>query len=411
MSRAKWSSVWMVCAAMLAGGGHALAANPPCSSLPNPIYVGGSSAVQPIIALMAKALGQQGTDTLVYVSKGSCVGAGAVVNDTTPLGACANGACFTDAGVTYYDNTGTAKTCDLDPKGTHLDVGTSDVFVTTCPGLDANLIAKTVDVSAFAQAMLFVAPKLSTQTAITAEEGYFLFGFGAAGMVTPWNMDPAKFSHIRNGNSGTQNIIAYRLGIVPAAKMKGKDEGGSGGVLNGVIADNNSSPENSIGIIAAEFYDRNRSMLNALAFRGFKQYFAYYADSSAASFDKKNVRDGHYLPWGYLHMVMQVDANKKIVRPNAQKFNDWMLGATKGPWDDATHTIDDLVLGGRGIPACAMNVSITKEGDDLKWSPPANPCGCWFDATVPGGSTTCTKCVDNTPCGAGTCRHGFCEAR
>src|SRR5262245_23029512 len=67
----------------------------PCASLPSPIDVAGSSAIRPFIQLMGTALSaQMNPVTLVYQSQGSCTGVNAVVNDATPMGACAMGACI-----------------------------------------------------------------------------------------------------------------------------------------------------------------------------------------------------------------------------------------------------------------------------------------------------------------------------
>jgi hypothetical protein len=34
---------------------------------------------------------------------------------------------------------------------------------------------------------------------------------------------------------------------------------------------------------------------------------AYDADSAADTFDKRNVRDGHYVSWGYEHLIVKLD--------------------------------------------------------------------------------------------------------
>ena len=36
------------------------------------------------------------------------------------------------------------------------------------------------------QSFVFAVPRASSQTAITAEEAYFVFGFGSSGQVAPW---------------------------------------------------------------------------------------------------------------------------------------------------------------------------------------------------------------------------------
>ncbi len=368
----------------------------PCAMLPNPVYVGGSSAVGPFIKGLGQAL--SGTTTVVYKSIGSCVGVNTIVADATPTGACAQGGCITGTG-TYYDAQGMPQTCDLDVNGTHLDVAVSDVFLDTCLGMAPP--AKLVDTVGPAQAMTFVVPKASKQTAITFEEAYFAFGFGANGKATPWVNETLFF--IRNQGSGTQQIVGHAIGVVPVSKMKGIDSGGSTGVLNMVVA--SPDAEATIGILGAESYDPNRDKLTALAFRGNHQYHAYYPDSTATAFDKRNVRDGHYLPIGYVHMAGWQDGNGNFVRPGAKFFTDFVIGASQVQGLNAI----DLAIAAHTIPLCAMKVKRTADGGDFSLYQPAAPCGCYFEKLATG-ATTCTACQMDNQCGNGKCRNGYCEA-
>src|SRR5262245_60510663 len=67
-------------AAAILAGALALAVTPAahaadCSTLMNPVYVAGSSAVKPFLAKVAAELGKLSTPiTVVYQSQGSCVG-------------------------------------------------------------------------------------------------------------------------------------------------------------------------------------------------------------------------------------------------------------------------------------------------------------------------------------------------
>ena len=63
------------------------------------------------------------------------------------------------------------------------------------------------------------------------------------------------------------------------------------------------------------------------------------------------------------------------------------------------------------VPKCAMKVTRAGDGADLALYNDPAPCGCYFEKNVIGGATTCTVCENDTPCGAGKCRQGFCEAR
>lgn len=376
---------------LLAGGRAAEAA--PCNLLPDPIYVAGSSAVGPLIKSMGKALAP--TTTLIYQKQGSCTGVNAIVDDTTPAGACATGACITGT-ATFYDATGTAQTCDLDAAGTHVDVGVSDVYGTTCTG--AALPANVSDNQGPVQTMVFIVPEASTQTAIWAEEAYFVFGFGTNGGVTPW-VDETLLM-VRNALSGTQQMVAYAIGV-PAARWKGVDKGGSQAVLDGVSQ--STSADATVGIISSDFYDAHRDVVNALAYQAYGQYAAYYPDSTATAVDKQNVRDGHYVIWGYFHMLGHTPLSSA-----AQRFVDWVQNVPTtppAPFNSLQTEIQDAHM----IPKCAMQVSRSTETGDLsEYTDPA-PCECYYESLV--STTACTACDDNNPCSTGTCRDGYCEAQ
>jgi hypothetical protein len=268
------------------------------------------------------------------------------------------------------------------------------------------------DFPGFIQSMLYVVPKLSTQTALIAEEGYFVFGAGTTGFmgmtISPW-IDQSKFA-IRNAGSGTQQMIARSINLTAAA-MKGMDSGGTGGVVTALTTAGSSptTAEPAIGIISSDAYDVNRMNLKALAFQSFKQKHAYYPDSTSTAFDKKNVRDGHYTIWGPLHMVAKVGADGKATKPQVQDFIDYVqlkkpLGTTK---------FIDVMIGAHVVPACAMKVQRSVEMGPLSpFNPaPGTACGCYFDEKIKGaGMSGCTACPMGNECMAGkTCSNGFCE--
>jgi ABC-type phosphate transport system substrate-binding protein len=354
-------------------------ANPLCSSLPDPIVVAGSSAVGPFIQAMGKVLaGQASPTTLIYQKQGSCIGVTAVVLDTTPTAACASGACITGT-ATYYDTTGTALSCDLAVTGTHVDVGLSDVWTDTCTGSlpPAGVRDYAGTDNTPVEAMLFVVPEAQTQqVAITAEEAYFTFGFGAAGMAMPWTAEMYLF--VRNATSGTQQIIAHNIGV-PAGRWKGLDKGGSQQVADAVSQSPMFNP--TLGILGADFYDLHRDTLNALAYQSYHQKGAYYADSTASSFDKRNVRDGHYTQFGYLHLITHVDGTNAPATPASKRFVDWITGntaSTAAPFD-----IVDVTIAAHLIPNCAMKVKRASEGGALSPFTPPTDCSAHFEATVP----------------------------
>lgn len=360
----------------------------PCSSLMDPIVVAGSSAAKPLIKAMAAVLAAQAQPvTLVYVSQGSCVGVNDVVNDVHPDQACVSGACVTGTAI-YWDSTGVTNpsaadlSCDLDTAGTHVDVGLSDVWADTCLGsVPAGGANGVKDSTGPVEAMLYVVTKASLQKAITAEEAFFVFSYGAQGQAKPW-ITEANYA-VRSFGSGTQQILAHNIGV-PAGRVKGKDQSGPGVAAAMLTL---SPAESAIGMLAAADYDQHRDTLTSLAFQAFGQFGAVYADSTNTSFDKRNVRDGHYVNWGYLHMITRLDATSSL-NPRAKRFVDWVTGNTSStpapilpggatPWD-----IDTLTAKARLIPTCAMKVQRTQEGGALTPSTPATDCSAKFETTA-----------------------------
>jgi hypothetical protein len=107
--------------------------------------------------------------------------------------------------------------------------------------------------------------------------------------------------------------------------------------------------------------------------------------------------------------ITAADGSGVPTNAQAKTFIDLVLGnPTPGITD-----VDGLatVISKGIVPDCAMKVKRDFEGGDLSLYTPAAPCGCYYEATVPGGSTSCTKCTDDGPCGTGKCRYGYCEAK
>jgi hypothetical protein len=272
------------------------------------------------------------------------------------------------------------------------------------------------------QAMVFAVPGGvgtnlgSTQTTITAEEAYLVAGLGPLkAMVSPWS-DPQYF-YGRVASKGTQISIGANIGVAAskwqllADAMHQIDQ--SSAVATAIAAQaSTGNAEKTLGILGAEVYDPARAMVHALAFRAFKQLKSYWPDSSPTLFDKKNVRDGHYPLWSYVEYIAPQAGGGGALNAGAQTIID-MLAGNSVTTNPAFEPLDLIVSAGL-VPACAMKVQRSSEGGDLSPLAPATvaqPCGCYYDSKVPMGATACTACTDNGPCGAGQCRHGFCEAQ
>lgn len=374
-----------------------------CVDLPNAMVVESGDTQEPLL----KALGQKlrastvTPITVVYLTTGSCT----LIDDLYAGNRLKVTARYVPSAAEdpAWDPSKPSPTCTVDPAGLPVDLGISATFVSSCttatPPVDLGAITGPI------QGYGFVVPSpLSPELGITAEEGYFAFGFGAAGKATPW-IDEA-FMFIRPTTKSTLLSLAAAIRL-PAAKWRGKQLASSTEVVTSVKGA--TSPEKAIGILGLEIYDQNRDTLKLLAFQAPLQKHGYFPDTTAASRDKRNLRDGHYLPWAPTVYLTKVDAAKGPVNPRAKTFIDLVLG-TPIPGGD----IDGLqhVIGKGLVPDCAMQVSRSFEGGDLSLYSPLAPCGCYFEATATGTPpASCIACTDDAACGAGRCRHGYCEVR
>lgn len=375
----------------------------PCSSLPAPVLVIESGDTQePLLKALGQKLRNSATPmTVLYKTTGTCtltddMYKGKVIAQSSNLSYLP-----TIAEDPLWNTSLPSPTCSVDAVGgLPIDVAIGATFISSCttdpPPAGMALITGGI------QAYTFVVPKASTQTAITAEEGYFTFGFGKNGQAQPWVDE--QFLFVRTSSKSTALTLAAAINV-PVTKLKGVAYDKSTEVLNSVATSPN--PDKTIGLLGAELFDANREKVTVLAFRGFKQRYAYYPDSTTTSFDKRNVRDGHYLPWAPTPYITRVDGAGEPTNPQAKTFIDLVRGKTTLPDVDGMAVSISKGL----IPECAMKVTRQADGADLSLYSHPEPCGCYFESKVPNGSTKCTACTDDTPCNGGKCRRNFCEAR
>ncbi len=388
------------------GAADASADAPPavaCSTLTNPLYVMSGDTQVPILKTLGKALRQDSTTptTLVWFATGSCTIIDAVYNNT-PL---KQNLSYIPSDATWDPNTGTVPTCTPDAAGVPVQLGIPIVFPASCIGTPPPTTVQAY--KGPIQSFVLVVPKASTATAISAEEAYLTFGFGAAGMVSPW-LDPT-FYFVRPATKGTQVSLGAVIGV-PPAKWKGQPIDQSTAVASMVAA--SSAPDKTIGILGAEIYDStgNRAALRSLSFQGYTQTGGYLPDTSASAFDKRNVRDGHYLGWSHVFYLIGADTNGIPTDVRAARVVDILTGS---PTATPPTGLDPLALvAGKGlVPICAMNVERNIEGGPLTTYQSADPCGCAYEAAVGTAPSSCVTCTSVANCATGQqCRHGFCEA-
>lgn len=383
--------------AALATPTAASAQDPDCTALENPVFIQAGSTVLPLLRQLGRALRDAPEPmTLVFTDGRSCAIMDGIVNGTPLTVNLSYVPSSAEDAVWTPDQP--PRSCTIPAGGVPVDLAHSDIFPESCGGdLQLGTVAVfTGPVLPF----VFVVPPASSQVAITAEEAYFVWGFGAAGQVAPWTDEAFLFS--RPNTSGTK--ITFGANIrVPASKWKGEQLAKTGDVINAVASSVNA--EATLGIVGGANYDGQRDALKALAFQSFGQTAAWYPDSTAGTFDKRNVRDGHYLLWGPSVWLTAVDDAGTPRNPRVARLLDLLQSKVQEPAVGATEIIVD-----RGfIPDCAMSVARDGQAGDLRRYTPAEPCGCFFEARV-GAQHTCQACTGPDDCDGGRCSLGFCEA-
>ncbi len=413
----RFAVTFIVTAGGLLAGGAARAQDagttPTCASLPNPVYLDGSSAFEPTVGQIAARLATSTTPmTVVYLKPGSCAGVNNIATKADMTGT-----------ATYYTLTGTTLnklSCTLPASGQKADIGVSDVFYGSCAAENTAPATQPSDLKDFpgpVQAMEFVVPKANTTTQyLTAAEAQDIYGCGSVAGVSTFTQANGIFC--RDQNSGTQIIISDNIGLQPSipAPPICVSESGSGAVATAVSG--YTTPNAAIGFLGSDVYDTNRSTLNALAFQAAGQTKAYYADSTSSAVDRQNVRDGHYSMWGYEHMFAYVDSTGKPTSANAARLINIILGTTT---DAAVG--DYVAIEGKAgtIPICAMGVQKLNDSPGyLSAAPTAPTCTCAFVKAASGTApASCVACGGGSDGGADaaaggctggkTCQHGFCE--
>ncbi len=370
------------------------------SVLPNPIYLAGSSAFEPILSQLALRIAANHGITVVYSPISSCSAVNDIADNTQVLTGTAH----------YYiqdsrSSNAITKSCTL-ASNTKPLIGVSDVGYDTCTA--ASLPATIGDWHGHVQAFVIVVPEANvTTTAISAEQAAAIWGCGAKGNQVPF-IDETAIQQ-RSPTSGAQVIIARNTGV-PESAFKGKSNASATSLVTSLLAV--ADPQTAIGFIGADAYATLRSSLNAVAFRTFGQAKAYYADSDSVSVNKRSVRNGHYGLQGPMHFMTALIGGQPTA--TAKQMIDWLTGTQPIDPSDVNNTAYITTVASLGdVPQCAMKVQLDKDGGRFSSFVPATSCNCFFEKAVTQASSApaaCTACTSDANCNGGKrCQTGYCE--
>jgi hypothetical protein len=369
----------------------------PCSGLPQPVYVMGSSSLATIAAELG-ALASTVPITLVYATAHSCDGAKAiVVNESAAEAGETTG--------TYWDVSGTAHQCQLDAASQYEDIGMSSVFAEQCLALPQGASGIGDFLGAVTPGVMVV-PTTSKQSVISAEALYYIVGLGST-TVAPWtSLDYVFISPSAGNGGGVQLDFGLAIGV-PAGNWFGTPTTQGGENITQIAT--SPQPDGTLAVMATDVAETpsTSSTIKELAYQDFGQNCGYYPNSTETSVDKKNVRNGNYPIWGFTHMFAKVNAQSVPLNPNAATIIGYFTGNIPTPTGNfLKYLINDHV-----VPVCAMQVTRSAEMGPLSPFTPHLRCDCYFDS-IAVGSSSCPKCSTSTDCPstAPTCNLGYCEA-
>jgi ABC-type phosphate transport system substrate-binding protein len=381
------------------------------------VVVGGSTAIQPFLSVVAPLVSAQGFQ-IVYQPSGSCTGVTGVFSPDASKRVVKDipgryAVLISPDGKSSPQCTFSTQNGAPPVTPVALDVAASDVFASSCD--PANTAGSQIgEYFGPIQPMTFVVKSESKETSISAEMGHFVFGRGNTDIGKAPFRDPAMYPYIkpalyfvRNSGSGTQQMIARAI-KVDATQWWGVDRGGSTQVQMQMQLINSADFNNAVGILSTDFADSVRGSLRILAFQDTGQLAAYYPDSTLTTRDKRNVRDGHYSIWGPVHFFAQLTTNNNTLPNAAAQALVSKFTATK-----LDQSLLDAIIKSGLVPPCAMTVKRSSEMGPLEPFISPAACGCYFEAKVPEGQApaSCQTCSGPTECPGDrpACNYGYCE--
>ncbi len=263
-----------------------------CEDLPNPIYIAGSSASQPVWTHVGPILFDAGT-TIVYQNQGSCTGVTYIETNASDPTSTVNGVSGTGI---YFPGTsadGGTSACTISPAGgatvETVNVGISDVFESTCDVIGASPGSSSGFVGNFngpTQAMLSpAAPRREHLHPRDLRRG----GLLRSRLHRRWNglslgPDPGEQLDRWHGVSGHSQFQvrhsihdrrSHRLCRPPSSPGYGRRWHERCDRISALESRGHGKrgqyPQSYLGIAVAGNYDTQRTKLQALAFRGYGQ--------------------------------------------------------------------------------------------------------------------------------------------
>jgi len=409
-----------------------------CDQLPEPkLFIEAGDTQMTLLGALARKLrDMQQPMTLVYLPRSTCT----LADNYFHRKATTETMRYVPSSAEDPAWNGTPRQCNNRAGGFPIGLGIGATFISSCSSTVTAVQPANVKIwRGPVQAYGFVVPEGSLAASgggITWDEAYYVFSGQAASVnAVPWIADPnptggSPSVFIRGATTSTLLTCAANVApnLLPASSWVGYRLDGqadrSSVVVNGVANQTPALRDETIGIVGVDVYEANRKVLDMLAFQAPGQKFGFYPDSAPGRIDKRNVRDGHYVPWSYTEYIATVDAKQEPVDPLVARVLAMMSGAEEvrlqsAPGVTPAFNLDVLdVFAQKGlVPDCAMRVSREKDGGDFSLYQPVVSCSCAFEHAVDADlaataewQARCVTCQTSADCTRSACHHGYCEA-
>jgi ABC-type phosphate transport system substrate-binding protein len=405
----------LLAGARIAGESAALAQGgiPLCSTVASTytkvIYMGGTTAVLPVIKHFGAQLKQAGVLLLWNESTEGCSAVANIVSPPKNL---------TRPTFSHYDEVAgaaskiTISNCigGLDQVP---DLVINDTYWTSCFSSYGTMTGGAQPLNSnfkeFLGPVQGLVPIVATTfyyDAMTVDELLDVYACGAKANILTFTDNSTIFNY--DGTiSGMRELWARGLGA-SNGQVTIVGSGSLGITAESMVdkVDYTTSPDTTIGYTSTEFYDESRDVIRALKVRGVNQLKAYLPDTDSTSLDKINIREGRYTIQGALKFVTQVDSTGMPTNDGAKKIIYWMQGNPLA--DPLPFDINEIYAQRGVVPQCAMRVTKDSDLPVFRHYTDPSPCHCSFEMLATG-KTSCTPCSTAAPCATGQCSHGYCE--
>jgi len=410
----------LLAGAMIAGESAAFAQGgiPFCADVASAystvVYMGGTTAVLPVIRHFGAQLKQAGVLLLWNESTEGCSAVGSMVSHPTNLTR------PTFSSYDQIDSSATGKVTISNCVGgldQQPDLVINDTFWTSCygsysapvNGAPQPLAPSYKEFLGPVQGLVPIVAKSFYYDAMTVDELLDVYACGAKLKILGtfsdnsiiYNYDPHSngMRELWARGLGASNGEVFPLGLSTALGLTAQS-------MVDKVASTNSPDATTIGYTSTEFYDANRGLVSGLKVRGVNQVKAYLPDSDATKLDKINIREGRYTIQGALKFVAQVDSTGVPTNAAAKKIVYWMQGNPLA--DPLPFDVNQIYALNGVVPQCAMRLTKDNDLPVFKHYTDPSPCNCSFDLLATG-KTSCTPCSAAAPCATGRCSHGYCE--